>query len=203
MEALSPLGREVLDALKAHVAVLDGDGVVIAVNKQWRRFGQLNGATSDGLGESYLDVSNSAASQGDRAAIRVTARLRRLLDGEINTFTLPYTCAHRTFRLRATRVSQSPVRVLVAHEDITSLLDARRKLHGATTVLSAHAARISEAYEELGQRLAAIALATHAIERGAPAAASVKIIRLAVEEAKQELRMLRYNARDEADEDAA
>jgi PAS domain-containing protein len=207
MEALYPLTREVLDALNAHVAVLDGDGVVIAVNNRWRRFGRLNGAISDGVGDNYLDISARAANMGDRAAMRVQRRLRRLLDGELDSFTLAYPCARRTFRLRATVVGRAPVRILVAHEDITSLLDARRKLHSATTgltdVRNQHAAQVGEAYEELGQRLAAIALATHAIERAGNTSASVNIIRIAVDEAKQELRMLRYLAQGEDDADAA
>jgi nucleotidyltransferase/DNA polymerase involved in DNA repair len=32
-----------LDALSAHVAVLDSKGVVVAVNQAWRRFGIVNG----------------------------------------------------------------------------------------------------------------------------------------------------------------
>ena len=166
MEVLHPLTREVLDALNAHVAVLDEVGTVIAVNSGWRRFSQQNGGTSDYVGANYFAVCDPDAKQGERAALRVRDRLRRLIDGELSTFRLIYRCAARTFHLRATRVADSPARLLLAHEDITNVLEARRRSasiegSGLADVCNEHATRVGQAYEELGQRLAAIALATH------------------------------------------
>jgi hypothetical protein len=198
MEALYPLTPEVLDALDAHVAVLDGQGVVIGVNSRWRRGGCVNGVETKCVGDNYLDVCLGGSSLTERAARRVQRRLARLLQGQLESFVLAYRCAGRVFRLRATRVAEAPMRVLLAHEDITRMLEARRKLHDASRGLrrarNRHAVRIDQAYEQLGQRLAAIALATHAIERAGAATPAVNTIRIALDEARLELRRLRYEA---------
>jgi hypothetical protein len=198
MEALYPFTRDALDALQAHVAVLDEAGRVIEVNKRWRRFGKQNGASSDYVGFNYLEVCAPAAKAGDRRAQRVMKGLRSLLTGEADHFGLAYHCAERTFRLRARRVNEAPVRVFVAHEDITAILRARRERdhahQGLAEAQREHAIRLDEAYEELGQRLAAITLATQVIERVGIATAAVATIRLAVDEARREVRLLRYEA---------
>ena len=47
-----------LDALSAHIAVLDADGTIRAVNAAWRRFADANGfrGARFGVGSNYLDV---------------------------------------------------------------------------------------------------------------------------------------------------
>ncbi|MDP3225931.1 MAG: hypothetical protein Q8M96_22580, partial [Rubrivivax sp.] len=47
-----------LDALPAHVALLDAKGVIVAVNAAWRRFADDNGLRDPGhgVGRNYLDV---------------------------------------------------------------------------------------------------------------------------------------------------
>jgi len=52
------------------------------------------------------------------------------------------------------------------------------------------ASAAAEAYEELGQRLAVITLALHAIERGGAGSAPAAAIRLAVDEARRQVRFL-------------
>jgi hypothetical protein len=61
----------------------------------------------------------------------------------------------------------------------------------------AHAARIDKIHEELAQRLTAISLAAGAIETGGETADAVTLIRMAVEEARHELKLHRYEARRE------
>jgi hypothetical protein len=60
-----------------------------------------------------------------------------------------------------------------------------------------HATRIDTLHEELGQRFTAISLAVHAIEEGGEIADAVTLIRMAVEEARHELKLHRYEARQE------
>jgi hypothetical protein len=55
-----------------------------------------------------------------------------------------------------------------------------------------HFARLSHVYEELGQRLAAISLAAQAIEEGRASANAIALIYMAVDEARHELRTMRY-----------
>src|SRR6476620_6001707 len=51
-----PLLQAALDALSAHVAVLDVHGTIVGVNRAWRRFGRQNGLKlrNDGIGSSYI-----------------------------------------------------------------------------------------------------------------------------------------------------
>ncbi len=51
-----------LDALSAHIAVLDDRGTIVAVNAAWRRFARANGYAGDGcgLGADYLAACDAA-----------------------------------------------------------------------------------------------------------------------------------------------
>ena len=185
-----------IDVLNAHVAVLDATGRVIEVNSSWRRFGRQNDAVSDYVGFNYLEVCRQAARQGERAAARTERGLEAMLSGRADRFSLAYHCATRTFRLRARTISHPVGRVLIAHEDLTALLIARRERNRARSRLAAarreHAEVVAAIYEEVGQSLAAITLATQVLARAPANSSAVTTIRMAVDEAKRELRLLRY-----------
>lgn len=119
-----------LDALSAHIAILDASGMVIAVNRAWHRFAELNGfeSTEHGIGLSYVDVCRSAAPE-DIDALIVANGLSALLTGERTEFGTQYACGHRWFLLRAARfMHEGAVHVVVAHEDITDLVLTRQDL---------------------------------------------------------------------------
>ena len=61
----------------------------------------------------------------------------------------------------------------------------------------AHVARIDTIHEELGQRLTSISLAVGAMEAGGDIADRATLIRMAVEEARHELKLHRHDARRE------
>ena len=73
--------------------------------------------------------------------------------------------------------------------------------HAAAGILSrnreAHAARMDTIHKELGQRLTALSLAVGAIEAGGEIADAVGLVRMAVEEARDELKFHRHEARQE------
>lgn len=196
--------RIAIDALHAHVAVLDGTGQILAVNDRWRRFGRQNGATSDYVGENYLDICARAADGGDGRAARVLKGLRRLLSGEAEAFAMAYPAGERSFRLRASRLGEPDTRVIISHEDVTALVQARRDRDEATRSLVKasleHTSLMADVYEELGQRLAAIRLAASALSGGSPTALAT--IRLAVDEASHEMRRLRHQPRRPAPREA-
>lgn len=185
--------RIAIDALHAHVAVLDGTGRILAVNDRWRRFGRQNGAKSDYVGVNYLVICGRAADDGDRRAARVLKGLQRLLRGDSDEFAVAYPCGERSFRLRASKLADAPASLIVSHEDITALVQARRERdEAARSLIRAsleHSSLLADVYEELGQRLAAIRLAASALSGGSPTALAT--IRLAVDEASHELRRLR------------
>src|SRR5690349_20452119 len=97
--------RTTIDSLNANVAVLDSVGRIVEVNEGWRRFGARRNARSDLVGLNYLHVCEKAAAKGDVSAGRIEAGLRRLLQGQAETFGAAYHCGDRIFRLSARRVS--------------------------------------------------------------------------------------------------
>lgn len=190
--------RATIDSLHANVAILDGDGAITEVNDGWRRFGEQRNGTSDCVGLNYVRVCQNAAERGDKAAKRVADGLLRLLTGQSFSYGTVYHCADRTFRMTARRISTPDRGVIVAHQDITALMAARRERNMSRRELQEarreHIVRVDAAHEELGQRLAAISLAAGALESGGNVDDAVTLIKLAVEEARQELRLLRHEA---------
>jgi PAS domain S-box-containing protein len=114
----------ILNSLTSHIAVLDQNGVIIAVNEAWRQFGKENGLTGDMLGFNYLGVCGKPDSQlyGDEADAARTG-IAAVLSGERDSFYLEYPC-HSPTRQRWFRMSVSPLQgsysgVVVSHENIT------------------------------------------------------------------------------------
>ncbi len=127
IECGAALARDVLNALSANIAVLDSNGIIIAVNDAWIRFGRANGATDDRVyvGVDYVSVCESALAREDDELLReTTRRLRALIAGTGEQVSMEYPCdsptERRWFQLKATRLlSESGPAVVVAHEDIT------------------------------------------------------------------------------------
>lgn len=93
------LAAQTLEAIDAHVAVLDGSGAIVYVNGAWRRFGESNGAaTVDWIGRNYVDECLRAAETGDGEAGRVFSALRQLLGGNLMHRRFMYECSSATQR---------------------------------------------------------------------------------------------------------
>ena len=123
---LETLARDVLNALTSHIAVLDRNGVIVAVNEAWRRFAAENGAPDPAcyIGADYLAVcERSAATDPDGTAKSALHALRAVMHGETESCSMEYPCLspheERWFCLRATRSSGVEPALIVSHEDIT------------------------------------------------------------------------------------
>jgi diguanylate cyclase (GGDEF)-like protein/PAS domain S-box-containing protein len=127
LDRSAAFARDILDALTAHIVVLDGRGVILTANEAWRRFGRANGCQDEAfyVGTSYLQVCEAAARQGDEMAAATLQGIRAVLDGEQESFALEYPChspsEQHWFLLRVTRFSlEGSAAVVVAHEEITA-----------------------------------------------------------------------------------
>jgi PAS domain S-box-containing protein len=133
IEASEQLLQDALDTLPSHIAILDETGVILTVNKPWRKFalqGHWQNA-SHGVGESYLAACRNAACGtpvipwGDSDATQVMQQLEDLLAGRIGDFTHDYNCPdpagnEHWFAMSAYRFLQDEqVRVLVRHSEFT------------------------------------------------------------------------------------
>ncbi len=119
--------RAVVDALTAQLAILDADGVILGVNRAWRDFAVQHGGDqrSVGLGANYFEVC--AATRDGRAAADATRfadGIRTVISGERVAFEMEHESQwdgeRRWYLGRVTRFpGGAPVRVVVAHEDVT------------------------------------------------------------------------------------
>ncbi len=126
----------ILNSLTSHIAVLDAQGVIVAVNNAWRRFAKENRlleTSQDMLGVNYLDVCKNAVNQpyGDEASAAYNG-IMAVLMGVQETFHLEYPChslhEQRWFQLKVTPLQGSRRGAVVSHENITERKQAERVL---------------------------------------------------------------------------
>ena len=131
---LDVLARAAMDALDAHVAVLDRQGCIVAVNQAWIRFGRENAAAvADAfVGVNYASVCEEAARAGDESARAMLRSLRSLLAGSEDRFAIDYAChspGHRRwFQAKLTAFTVDGERyVSIVHENITARMLAQEE----------------------------------------------------------------------------
>jgi len=86
--------QSTLDALASHIAVLDQDGKIIAVNKAWRRFSEENegSPSSCGVQACYLEVCDLARGAWAEEGATVAQGIREVMAGRQEVFCLEYPC---------------------------------------------------------------------------------------------------------------
>ena len=122
------LARSVFDALSAHIAILDHDGVILATNRAWHNHSVLGGMPPeyDYRGTNYLSTCDITRGPESEEACMVSNGIRAVIDKELDEFLHDYPC-HRPdgqhwFYMRVIRIPDTdPVRVVVSHEEITAL----------------------------------------------------------------------------------
>ncbi len=129
-----PLGS-VINALPAHVAILDDKGHIVMVNAAWHRFAEENGFESagHGVGTSYLDICDTAQRESSEGASIVAEGIRKLLAARQGEFRCEYAChsptEQRWFQLCATCFQDcNSFYILLAHQNITEVKLAKEAL---------------------------------------------------------------------------
>jgi diguanylate cyclase (GGDEF)-like protein len=125
----------ILNALPAHIALLDAQGRIISVNQAWRQFADANllQAPAYGVGLSYLDICDNARGDAAAEAQQVAAGIRSVLAGAVKSVSLEYPCHSPTgqgwFLMTVTPLAdQSPHGVVVMHLNITERKLAERTI---------------------------------------------------------------------------
>ncbi len=147
LEETEHLHKSTLDALSAHIAILDKLGAIVSVNTAWRDFARTNGMTWPrwGVGENYLKVCEAA--RGDETARAAAEGIQAVLTGKRDQFYLEYPChspiKKRWFILRAGPLKDNHrERLVIAHENITERKLAEQKMSSQQAEL-AYAGRLS------------------------------------------------------------
>ena len=126
----------ILNSMAAEIAVLDRDGVIVAVNERWLHFSLENGiepgthVPRTGVGSNYL-----SACGGDENSEGAEARrgIQAVLDGRLPGFTFEYRC-HSTQQERWFAMIVTPLGsghdggVVIAHTNTSELKKAERSI---------------------------------------------------------------------------
>ncbi len=141
--------QAILDSVTAHIAVLDQNGVIVAVNRPWMQFALDNAAEAGvppahvGLGVNYLTICRADLGASAADAIAAHDGIRSVIERRVSSFTLEYRCDSPTeprwFVLDATPLENPGNFLVVSHTDIT----ARRK---AEQTLRASEARLAKVF---------------------------------------------------------
>ena len=126
------LNIAVLNSLTAHVAVIDDQGRVLAVNAAWKRFAAENGSEALAIhspGCSYRDACRDACptvcsdASGKAEAEPAWRGIEQVLNGLLDRFTLDYPCdsptQQRWFRMSVFPLLGAVRGAVIAHENIT------------------------------------------------------------------------------------
>jgi signal transduction histidine kinase len=147
--AAQRLLQSLLDAQTAEIAILDANGRILASNRAWRQadagFSARRPRGKDGV--NYLE----ACACGQPWERKIAAGLRRMLAGAGADYRLDYrrdSLAGANMRLRITRMGAGrETRLIVAHEDITHLMEAEHALKHLS-------ARLMQSQDEERRRIA-------------------------------------------------
>ena len=173
----------ILNSMASHIAVLDHDGTIVAVNAPWQRFARENSihagepARNTGVGANYLEVCRQSLSESAAEATAAYDGIRAVLEGRVPSFALEYSCgsphAQRWFALMVTPLGGAGHGVVVAHSDITAHKLAEGSVHELSTRLlqlqDGERRRLArELHDTVVQDLAALAINLALLQSVAP-----------------------------------
>lgn len=132
-----PLFQAALDAMSAHIAILDGKGTILAVNAAWASYAKENHLPDPrfGIGSNYLEICGPAAEDQDEDARIVSGAIAGICESKRpGPFHHVYLCPHPgdPTRDRWFHLTLQPFRagnetyILASHEDITEQHVAER-----------------------------------------------------------------------------
>ncbi len=132
------LNYAILNSLDSHLAAIDQDGEIIAVNNSWNEFGTANNALSVekiAIGVNYLDAILSETSD---EVLRAIEGIRSVLDGRLARFDMEYPCLSlsekKWFSIAVMPMRTEEGGAVVTHTDITE----RKKMEEVLAKSEAH-----------------------------------------------------------------
>ncbi len=117
----------ILNALPAHIALLDSQGIILSVNEAWRQFATANELLEPeyGVGLNYLQICDAARGADSDEAPQVCAGIRSVLEGGARSYSVEYPChspeEQRWFLMTVTPVvDDMPHGAVAMHLNITA-----------------------------------------------------------------------------------
>ena len=175
----------VLDSLVEHIAVLDADAVIVAVNRAWRQFAHENGApdsTDFWCGAKYIDACEKVLHQENGSTASVArAGIEAVLSGAQPSFEMEYAChspyQQRWFIMHVTPLGGAHSGAVVAHENISRRKRVELEINAARIRLAELSSQLVEVHEserknlarelhdELGQRFTTLNIGLHRMQK--------------------------------------
>lgn len=134
----------ILDAVAAEIAVLDHNGIILAVNAAWRKFAIVNGlepgvqAPCTDVGTNYFGVCGAIPDAPAEDELEASLGIRSVIAGRLLSFSLEYPCdspqEKRWFRMTCLPFGpKDHSGVVITHTDISDLKLAEIGLSIAAT----------------------------------------------------------------------
>lgn len=119
--------QHALDALSAHLVILDSQGNILQVNKAWQVFADNNTANKKVNATTrlnYLDVCEGVTGAERKTAQAMAAGIRGVLKGDLNEFALKYPCHSKNekhwYVARTTRfIANGHAYAVISHEAVS------------------------------------------------------------------------------------
>jgi PAS domain S-box-containing protein len=129
------LGFAILNSLADHIAVLNRDGTIIAVNEAWNKFALENGApdtTRLSVGANYIEVCRAALLPKDQMTAAAVEGIAGVLSGKRKAFRQEYACPTphqpRWFAMAVYSLRSHGGGAVVVHTEITDAKSTRSEL---------------------------------------------------------------------------
>jgi len=142
-----------LNALPAHIAMLDHEGIIVSVNSAWGQFAgeDVLQGSEHGVGVNYLHFCANARGEHSSEARQVAEGIRSVLDGGAKGFSIEYPChspaEQRWFLLTVTPLAgDGPNGAVVMHLDVTAQRQAEQSLRISESRFRQMADNISEVF---------------------------------------------------------
>ncbi|MGZ3763797.1 MAG: PAS domain S-box protein [Mucilaginibacter sp.] len=92
LQAASDRQSDILNALPAHMVLLNEAGKIVAVNESWKRFTIVNnlGVPRHGIGYSYIAISEKATGVDQLSGKKIAKGIKDVIDGVKTDFSMEY-----------------------------------------------------------------------------------------------------------------
>ncbi len=153
------LANSTMNALAAHLCVIDESGQILATNERWNQFARENHGDPEKLGKgiNYLTVCAQSAEEREKDAQTFIDGLTAVLKKQEKEFFFDYTCSSpekiRWFSCRIRRFPDpGPVRAVVSHYDITDRKVLEETIRQQNEELEVKVQQRTSRIQELEQR---------------------------------------------------
>jgi DNA-binding CsgD family transcriptional regulator len=126
--SIGSFDKTILNALSAHIAILDKNGIILETNQAWRNFGTANDSSipPDMIDINYLEVCDTVSGKNAEHLKKAAQGIRSVINRTVHEFTMEYPChspvRQMWFYMRITRIQETgQFCVVVSHENITPL----------------------------------------------------------------------------------